>query len=183
MIRKFSTGVAILLVATSFSFLPSLSALAQGNTVELSPVARSHYQQGFSFIATAKNSKSSLNRKEMLNNAVIEFTLAIKESPTFADAYSNRAVAYMQQNKMNKAEEDLKKAIELNPKNPFARYNLASLYSLTKKVDLALDQLDASLANGFDRYDELRNDPDLANARKDPEFRKVLEKHKVFVMK
>jgi len=183
MIRKFCAGIAMIFFATGFPFLPSVLAVPQTSEAELSPVARSHYQQGFSLVATAKNSKNSQIRQEMLNNAINEFTLTIKDAPTFADAYSNRAVAYMQQNKMNKAEEDLKKAIELNPKNPFARYNLASLYSLTKKVDLALDQLDASLANGFDRYDELRNDPDLANVRKDPEFRKVLEKHKVFVMK
>ena len=31
--------------------------------------------------------------------------------------------------------------------------------------------------------DALRRDPDLDNLRKHPEFRKILEKHKVFIVK
>jgi len=87
----------------------------------------------------------------------------------------------MQQRKFNKAEEDLRKARELNPASPSVRYNTASLYSLEGKVDLALDEIDAALARGFTDYDALRRDTDLDNVRRHPEFRKVLEKHKVFI--
>ena len=91
----------------------------------------------------------------------------------------------MQQKKYNKAEVDLKKAAELKPKDPIIHYNLAALYSLQNKLDLALDELDKALENGFDNYDALKSSGDhvLKNLRKDPEFRKVLEKHKVFILK
>lgn len=114
-------------------------------------------------------------------NAIKEFTLAIQKYPNYAVAYSGRAVAYMQQKKFNKAHEDLKKAVELAPNDPIIHYNLAALYSLTNKLDLALEALDRSLQLGFNDYESLRNDPDIKNLRKHPEFKRVLEKNKVFL--
>lgn len=117
------------------------------------------------------------------DNAIKEFTLAIEKFPKYDTAYSNRAVAYMQQKKFNKALDDLKKAEEINPKNATVYYNLVSLYSLQNQLDRALDSLDKSLELGFNNYDALRKDPDLNNVRKHPEFKKICEKHKVFITK
>ena len=50
-------------------------------------------------------------------------------------------------------------------------------------MDLALDEIDAALSRGFSDYDALRKDSDLDNVRQHPEFRKILEKHKVFIVK
>ena len=139
-------------------------------------------KQAFSYVSMAKNAHGA-NREENIDNALKEFSLAIQKDPQYAEAYSSRAVAYMQQQKFNKAEEDLRKAKELSPDSPSVRYNLASLHSLKGNVDLALDEIDAALAKGFTDYDALRRDPDLDNLRKHPEFRKILEKHKVFIVK
>lgn len=158
---------------------PSAPVTPSGPSLE----ARSHIKQGFAYIAAAKSASSRTNYDENIENAVNEFSQAIAKEPGYADAYSNRAVAYMQQKKFNKAHEDLKKAVELAPKSPAVHYNLASLYSLKGDIDLALDEIDSSLASGFSDYDALRRDPDLDNVRKSPEFRKVLEKHKVFIVK
>ncbi|NWF98600.1 MAG: tetratricopeptide repeat protein [Nitrospirae bacterium] len=117
------------------------------------------------------------------DNAIKEFTVAIQKYPNYDVAYSNRAVAYMQQSKFNKALDDLKKAEEINPNNPTVHYNFVALYSLQKQLDRALDSLDRALELGFNNYDALRTDTDLNNVRKHPEFRKILEKHKVFIMK
>jgi tetratricopeptide (TPR) repeat protein len=89
----------------------------------------------------------------------------------------------MQQKKFNKAEEDLRRAKELAPKSASVSYNYACLHSLKGNVDLALDEIDSALNNGFSDYDALRLDPDLTNVRKHPDFRKILEKHKVFIFK
>lgn len=145
--------------------------------------AQARVRQGFSYIANAKNASNRTNFDENVDNAIREFTQAIQIDPGYADAYSSRAVAYMQQKKFNKAGEDLKKALELAPQSPAIHYNMACLHSLNGSVDLALDEVDTALARGFSEYDALRLDPDLANARKHPEFRKVLEKHKVFIVK
>jgi tetratricopeptide (TPR) repeat protein len=135
--------------------------------------------------------EAKLNMQQGLNymrgrdydNAIKEFTLAIEKYPQYDVAYSNRAVAYMHQKKFNKALDDLKKASEINPNNPTTHYNFVALYSLQNQLDRALDSLDRALELGFNNYDALRNDPDLSNVRKHPEFRKICEKYKVFIVR
>jgi tetratricopeptide (TPR) repeat protein len=143
---------------------------------------QSHIKQAFAYISVAKAAHGTA-REENIDNAVREFSVAIQKDPNYAEAYSNRAVAYMQQKKFNKAEEDLRRAKELSPDSASIRYNYASLHSLKGNVDLALDEIDAALTKGFSDYDALRRDPDLENLRRDPEYRKILEKHKVFIVK
>lgn len=134
--------------------------------------AKLNLQQGLNYM-----------RAKDYDNAIREFTLAIEKFPNYDVAYSNRAVAYMHQKKFNKAMDDLKKAEQINPNNPTVHYNYVAWYSLQKQLDRALDHLDRALQLGFNNYDALRNDPDLDNVRKHPEFRKILEKHKVFIAK
>lgn len=140
-----------------------------------------HLKQGMAYVSTAKNANSPAIFNENINNAINEFSNAIKKDPGYATAYSNRSVAYMMQKKYNLALDDLKKAKELKPSDPAIRYNLASCHSLMGNVDLGFVELDAALANGFNDYDSLRKDPDIANLRKHPDWRKTLEKYKVFL--
>jgi tetratricopeptide (TPR) repeat protein len=140
-----------------------------------------HLKQGMAYVSTAKNANSPAIFNENINNAINEFSNAIKKDPGYATAYSNRSVAYMMQKKYNLALDDLKKAKELKPNDPAIRYNLASCHSLMGNVDLGFVELDAALANGFNDYDSLRKDPDIANLRKNPDWRKTLEKYKVFL--
>jgi len=142
---------------------------------------KSHIKQGLSYVSVAKNANSPGIFNENIENAINEFSNAINKDPNYAEAYSNRGVAYMMQKKYNKALDDLKKAKELKPDSANIRYNLASCYSLMGSVDYGLDELDSALAKGFNSYDSLRKDPDIANLRKHKEFRKILEKHKVFI--
>ncbi len=132
--------------------------------------AKINFQQGLRYA-----------KDEDFVNAIREFSLAIEKDPSLGTAYANRAVAYMQQKKYNKALEDLQTAATLSPDDATVFYNLAALYSLDKKLDLALEALDKALALGFNDYNALCRDPDLANLRKHAEFRQVLEKHKVFL--
>ena len=106
---------------------------------------QSHIKQAFSYVSNAKNAREVSIRDENIENAVKEFSLAIQKDASYAEAYSNRAVAYMLQRKFNKADEDLRKARDLNPDSPSVRYNFASLYSLRGDIDLALDEIDAAL--------------------------------------
>jgi Tfp pilus assembly protein PilF len=122
-------------------------------------------------------------RSKDYENAIKEFSVAIEKHPAYDVAYSNRAVAYMQQKKFNKAMDDLKKAEEINANNATVHYNFVALYSLQSQLDRSLDSLDRCLDLGFNNYDALRSDPDLNSVRKHPEFKKILEKHKVFIMK
>jgi Tfp pilus assembly protein PilF len=132
--------------------------------------AKLRFQQGMGFVTSGR-----------INEAIQEFSEAIRLNPNYTVAYGNRAVAYIQQKKYNKAREDLTKTLSLAPSDRIALYNLAVVYTLQQDIDLALDALDKALKNGFDNYDALRNDSDLTELRKSPEFRKVLERHKIFL--
>lgn len=154
---------------------PPPAQLGKGSTdpaaqVEIPTEAKLNMQQGINYM-----------RGKDWDNAIKEFTLAIQKHPTYDVAYSNRAVAYMQQKKFNKAMDDLKEGVRINPRNATLHYNFVALYSLQNQLDRALDSLDRCLELGFNNYDALRADPDLNNVRKHPEFRKILEKHKVFL--
>lgn len=130
--------------------------------------AKGHLQQGMIY--------AKLNDYE---NAIREFSLAVEKQPDYAMAYSNRAAAYMQQKKLNKAFDDLMKACQIAKTEPIIYYNLTAVLSLQLKIDLALDSLDKCLDFGFNDYNSLRTDPDLVNLRKHPEYRKILDKHKI----
>lgn len=132
--------------------------------------AKGHLQQGMIY-AKLKD----------YDNAIKEFTLAIGKHPDYAAAYSNRASAYIQKKRYNKALEDLTKAGQLKLNDPVIFYNLTALFSVQIKIEFALESLDKCLEYGFTDYDALQKDPDLANLRKDPEFRKILQKHKIFL--
>jgi tetratricopeptide (TPR) repeat protein len=157
---------------------PQAAAPAAG---EPSQEVKSHLKQGMSYVSVAKNANSAGIFNENIENAINEFSNAAKKDPGYAEAYSNRGVAYMMQKKYNKALDDLKKAKELKPESSSIRYNLASVHSLMGNVDYGLDELDASLSRGFSNYDVLRKDPDIAGLRKHKDYRKILEKHKVFI--
>jgi tetratricopeptide (TPR) repeat protein len=144
---------------------------------------KAHLKQGMSYVSIAKNATSKSVFNENLDNAIAEFSNAINKDPNYAEAYSNRAVAYMLQKKNNKALDDLKKAKELKPDSATIRYNLASVHSLMGDTDYGLDELDAALSKGFNDYESLRKDPDINNLRKSKEFKQILEKHKVFITK
>ena len=160
---------------------PAPAAPAPAAPAQPSLEVTQHLKQGMAYVSTAKNANSPAIFNENINNAINEFSNAIKKDPGYATAYSNGSVAYMMQKKYNLALDDLKKAKELKPNDPAIRYNLASCHSLMGNVDLAFVELDAALANGFNDYDSLRKDPDIANMRKHPDWRKTLEKYKVFI--
>ena len=113
-------------------------------------------------------------------SAINEFRASIKCKKS-AKAYSNLGVAYLQIGKNNLALEALKKAESLNKKDNIVLYNLAAAYSLNSSTDLSLVYLDRALENGFNNYDAIRFDPDLGEVRGEPEFRNMLEKHRVFI--
>ncbi len=144
-----------------------------------------HVKQGMVFVSLAK--QNSKNRSENIKNALVEFDTAVKQEEAkgrcFATAYMNRGIAYWQDKKLNLAEKDLLKASECDAKDPIIFYNLASYYSAINKTDLALEPLDKALNLGFDDCEILRKDPDLKNLRKQDDFRKTLENHKLFCVR
>ena len=154
---------------------------AKSNDGQTDVKARAHVNQAFSYIGSSKAATTKDAKEKLLLNAEIELNQALENNPNLVDAWLNRGVVFMALGKLNKAEEDLKKAISIDGKSSAAHYNLACLYSVMNKQDLAADSLNAALQNGFSSIDSLRDDPDLSGLRKTKEFRHVLEKNKIFI--
>jgi PKD repeat protein len=130
--------------------------------------ARHHFQQGGLFVGLGR-----------MEEAIKEFSAAVDTDPTYAPAYANRGAAYITQKKYNKALDDLTKAVSIAPEDKNTHYNLAVLYTLQKQFDRAIDTLETAIRLGFRDSRTLRSDPDLAELRKQPEFRKLIEKHEI----
>jgi Flp pilus assembly protein TadD, contains TPR repeats len=81
----------------------------QTEVAKLTPEAKQHLQQGMTYAALAQGNPKTAS--ENYENASMEFSRAIELYPNYAEAYSNRGVAYMQQKKYNKALEDLKRRL------------------------------------------------------------------------
>jgi tetratricopeptide (TPR) repeat protein len=143
--------------------------------------AKAYLNQAFSYITSANIASSGADKEKLLKNAETELSNAINVDGNYFAAYLNRGVVLMALGKLNKAEDDLKKAQTLDPKSPDAYFNLACLYSVTNKLDLSADALDSALKNGFNNVDRLRSDPDLNQLRQTKDFKKILEKYKFFI--
>jgi len=77
-----------------------------------------------------------------LENAEKFFLKAIKEDPSFVEAYDNVGRIYRSMGNYDKAVEYYKKSIELYPDGMMAHQNLAVVYSLQEKIDEAIAEYD-----------------------------------------
>jgi TM2 domain-containing membrane protein YozV len=66
--------------------------------------------------------------------------------------------------------QDFSKALEVDPQNIAAHFNIACAYSLTEKKDLAFYHLDRAVALGFDDFDAIKTRDHLAFIRIQTEF-------------
>ena len=153
--------------------------------VEPSLETKQHVKQGMIFVSMAKQNKTT--QAENIKNALVEFDTAVKaeelQGRCYASALMNRGIAYWIDKKLNLAEKDLIKASECNDKDPVIFYNIMSYYSAINKPDLALEPLNKALDLGYKDCENIRNDPDLNNLRKMPDFKRALEHHQLFCLK
>ena len=107
------------------------------------------------WLASAKTSPSSENNHNNLGDyysrqgdyhkAVKEFSKAIELKPNYADAFHNRANAYLQLKNFTSAEADYLSAIRFNPRLWQSDQNLAGLYYQQGKIAKAIEYLQKAL--------------------------------------
>lgn len=143
--------------------------------------AQRHIDQAFGYIGSLEAASNDEQREKLASNAEIELSKALEYQPDNFSALMNRGVLYVSMGKLNKAEMDYRSAAVINSLDADLNYNLACLYAVTGRSDLALDALDVALEQGFDDLSRLRTDPDLDNLRDEKEFVEVLERNKFFL--
>ena len=82
--------------------------------------------------------------------------------------------------RLGRVEESLKidlKLVSLCPEEKVFHYNLACSYSLLDDLDLSLLALEKALLLGYDDVEQIENDADLQNLRKDKRYRDLVGMH------
>ena len=88
------------------------------------------------------------------------------------------AIAKLQNKEYEEAEKLYKKIINAMPNDNNALYNLACLYSLTDKNELAIEFLKKAVKAGFTNVGHIEKDTDLDNIREEEAYKKLIEQMK-----
>ena len=110
--------------------------------------------------------------------AIIEFERVLQIDPSNATARQNLENAKNSKGIVEEREERFaraRKAVEANPDDARASYELGRLHASFGEKDQALKWLAQALALGFDDLKFLKDDPALASLSKDPRFTRLLE--------
>lgn len=92
---------------------------------------------------------------------------------TVDDLY-DYAVSLANEGQPEQAEEQLRKALKINPNADFLYYALAATFSLRNDVEGTLEYLDKAIQmNHRNRY-QAQNDPDFENMLEDPRFTELI---------
>jgi tetratricopeptide (TPR) repeat protein len=86
---------------------------------------------------------------ENVDQAIDNYSKAIKINPKFAKAYNNRGIAYIWKKQYDLAIADFSKAIELDPQNGKAYNNRAIVYSYQGETDKARQDLQKAQSLGI----------------------------------
>ena len=84
--------------------------------------------------------------------------------------------SFLKDKNYKKAEEHYLKALEIGPEEFIAMYNLACIYSLQKKNDLAIQWLQKAVDAGYDDFPWMEKDEDLDNIRNDARYKEIVRK-------
>src|SRR5688572_26489558 len=89
--------------------------------------------------ALAKTGSDALDANNY-DGAIAAYTEVVGKAPTCGDCYFNLGVAYAGKKQWAEAEAAFKKAIEIKPDNARAHTQLASVYNVQRKFDLAAEE-------------------------------------------
>ncbi|HET6922223.1 MAG TPA: tetratricopeptide repeat protein [Anaeromyxobacteraceae bacterium] len=102
------------------------------------------------------------------------FLEAIEADPKVPEAYNGVGVTWRMRNDLRQALEWYKKALAVDPDFGDAYYNMACVYAVEGKAELALRYLKIASLNGYATAEGIAQDPDLASLRESPEYQSLV---------
>lgn len=134
------------------------------------PEAEVQFRKAIQLDSTSPNYQSALGNvfrgTGQYLKAEQQFKKVIDMDSTIANTYNNLGSVYNSTGRYNEAEKVLKKAIQLDTNFVFAYYNLGCAYSLLKDADQAFKTLEISLLKGYNDYDGMQQDAEMATLHK-----------------
>lgn len=103
------------------------------------------------------------------------FLEAIDLDASVPEAYNGVGVTYRMRNELPRALEWYKKALTVDADFGDAYYNMACVYALDGKKDLALRYLQIAALNGYATAGGMDEDPDLESLRAEPGYRALVK--------
>jgi tetratricopeptide (TPR) repeat protein len=130
-------------------------------------------------VAKASKQKEHWER-DRLDEATINFEQLRRSSSRDGDQWYRVGSRLIRLRDFDRAVVALSRAVDhLGHRGASAKYNLACTYALAGDLEPGLRWLEQSVNAGFDDNNKLRDDPDLANLRRDPRFKKIQELSRV----
>jgi tetratricopeptide (TPR) repeat protein len=102
----------------------------------------------------------------------------VRRDPSYVDALQILGDDYTKRGRFADGLTVDEQLARLRPNDATVLYNLACSYSLTDRLDEAIEALQRALAAGYDEFAWLAKDPDLAAVRKHPLYEKIQAKIK-----
>lgn len=102
------------------------------------------------------------------------FLEAIEVDARVPEAYNGVGVTWRMRNDLEEALAWYKKALAVDPDFGDAYYNMACVYAVQGKADLALRYLKIAYLNGYATADGIAQDPDLASLRGSAEYQSLV---------
>ena len=111
----------------------------------------------------------------MLKRSIQTLESLILVHPEDARAHLFLAVNLAEIGNTNKAKDEAKKALDINPTDPLMQYNASCFYSQMGDKKLAIESLRNAFMAGYQDYEWVKRDTDLENIRKEPEFIELMK--------
>ena len=116
--------------------------------------------------------------KEQLDFEIGFFENILRARPDFCQALTALGEAYTRKGLYRKGLDADLRLVKLRPLDEYAHYNCACDYSLLKDADNSLRSLEKAIVLGYRDYRYMEKDPDLACARDDPRFSRLVAKYR-----
>jgi len=100
----------------------------------------------------------------------------VRRDPGYVDALQLLGDHYTQRGRFTEGLLVDEQLSRLEPTNPLVFYNLACSYSLTDRLEYAVEALEKALDLGYSDFKWLARDPDLRKLRKHPLYQRVAER-------
>ncbi len=116
-------------------------------------------------------------QKRDLTRAIIEFEKSLSLKPDYLEAQNNLAMAYAADHQYDRAIVAFKRLIELDPGNADHYYNIAVLFALQNNVPDSITWLKKAVDQGYQNWELIKSDKDLASIRNTEEYRQLIKGH------